>query len=64
MTISFRFASGHHRVHDKIVRFDNGRVHYGAKLLIVLHLKLAATEAGLVIPLVLLTVELPHLGRV
>lgn len=64
MTVVFGFASRHNGVHDKIVGFDNRRMNYGAELLIVLHLKLAATEAGLVVSLVLLTVYLSYLGRV
>lgn len=67
MTIIFRFASRHNRVHDKVVRFDNGRMNYGAELLIVvitLHLKLAATESGLIVSLVLLTIKLSYLGRI
>ena len=64
MTIGFGFASRHHGVHDEIVGFDNGRMHDGAELLIGLHLKLAASEAGLVVSLVLLTVQLSNLGGV
>jgi len=64
MSIGFGFASRHNGVHDKIVGFDNGRMNYGAELLIGLHLKLAATESGLVVSLVLLTVQLSHLGGV